>query len=263
MKFVTGLLIAIQFFTAIPIRKNFPMDNKHLEKTIQSFPLVGLMQGLIYSGLLYGLLEWTSFSPLAIAFMIWLATIIVTGGLHIDGWMDMSDAYFSYRDKKRRLEIMQDSRVGAFGVISLLVLLSSRFLFIYEVTVFQSSLSYFLIMIIPFLSKILMGMILLHVPAAKKDGMASYFKQAAGKHTLMIYPGYIVLLLGILILSDQHLLLPYLLMVLIIIGYYFFIKKKAVHHFGGITGDIVGASVEGCENILWMTLWLLHYFVMV
>ena len=47
--------------------------------------------------------------------------------------MDASDAFFSYRDRERRLEIMKDPRIGAFGVLRCLVLLSARFLFIYEI----------------------------------------------------------------------------------------------------------------------------------
>lgn len=263
MKFLKGFLITIQFFTAIPIKRNLPMDQAHLEKSIQTFPLVGLLQGLIYGTLLYVLNEWTVLSSLAIAFIVWLASLVVTGGLHIDGWMDMSDAYFSYQDKERRLEIMKDSRVGAFGVISLLVLLSSRFLFIYEIIDFQSALAFILIVFIPFLSKTLMGFVLLRVPSAKKDGMAIYFKQAERKSTLAIYPVYIILLAGVLFFFESALLLPFLLMILITVCSFFLIRKKTIQHFGGITGDLVGASVEGCENILWMTLWILHYFVMV
>ena len=54
------------------------------------------------------LFNWTPFSPLAAAFFVWLALIVLTGGIHLDGWMDASDAFFSYRDKQKRLEIMKD-----------------------------------------------------------------------------------------------------------------------------------------------------------
>ena len=91
-----------------------------------------------------------AFSPLAVAFVVWLSLIILTGGLHLDGWMDASDAFFSYRDKQRRLEIMKDPRIGAFGVLSVIVLLSARFLFIYEIILQAVEATYFFLFLIPF-----------------------------------------------------------------------------------------------------------------
>ncbi|WP_068677375.1 adenosylcobinamide-GDP ribazoletransferase [Oceanobacillus sp. Castelsardo] len=261
--FITGFLITIQFLTALPIKKSLPMGKDYIEKSIQSFPLLGLLQGTFYSILLYILLEWTPFSTLAIAFIIWLATILITGGIHLDGWMDMSDAYFSYQDKEKRLEIMKDPRAGAFGVMSLLVLLSSRFLFIYEVIQFPTIVTFLVIVLIPFLSKVVMGMVLLHIPAAKKEGLASFFQNAAKKTTLYIYPVYLIIIVALISMIDFHFIFLALLFVLIALVCYLLIRRKSVKHFGGITGDILGASGEGTENILWMTLWLLHYFAMV
>ena len=103
------------------------MEKKYIHRSIQTFPLVGLLLGLIMGGVLYALAEWTPFSVLATAFILWLLTILLTGGLHLDGWIDASDAFFSYQDQARRLEIMKDSRTGAFGVISVIVLLGTRF----------------------------------------------------------------------------------------------------------------------------------------
>ena len=84
------------------------MDRDHIERAVKTFPLLGLLQGIFYAGSIVCLLNWTPFSPLAAAFFVWLALIFVTGGIHLDGWMDASDAFFSYRDKEKRLEIMKD-----------------------------------------------------------------------------------------------------------------------------------------------------------
>ncbi|MEH7382844.1 adenosylcobinamide-GDP ribazoletransferase [Bacillus sp. JJ1533] len=262
MKWIKGFLISLQFLTALPIKMSLPMDKIHVEKSIQTFPLLGLLQGVLYSLLLLVLMEWTPFSLLATAFIIWLCTIILSGGIHLDGWMDASDAFFSYQDKEKRLDIMKDPRTGAFGVLSVIILLSCRFLFIYEILASLSALSFLLIMFIPFLSKGVMGMVLLAVPAVRKDGLASYFKKAARPNTLNIYPIYLVALLSLIAFIDIHFILPVLTLVVVAIGCYFFICRKSIKWFGGITGDVLGASAEGTENILWLTLWLLHYFVM-
>lgn len=263
MKWVKGFLLNLQFFTAIPIHIALPMDKKHLQGSIQTFPLVGLLQGILYSLLLYVLMQWTPFSILAIAFALWLLTIVITGGIHLDGWMDASDAYYSYQDKEKRLEIMKDPRTGAFGVLSVLILLSARFLFLYEIIGSITWTSYWLIVFIPFLSKGVMGTILLTLPAAKREGLASLFQQSATVRDLGVYPVYIAIMLGLLLFQSVGILVSAMILMIVALACYGFIRIKVKKWFAGITGDVLGASVEGTELMLWMTLWLLHCFAMV
>lgn len=262
MMFWKGFLIDIQFFTAIPIRRELPMDKEHLKKAVQTFPLVGLMQGIIYSALLYLCLEFTPFSHLASAFLLWLATILLTGGIHLDGWMDASDAFFSYQDQEKRLEIMKDPRTGAFGVLSILVLLSCRFLFIYESIANVENVLFIIIALIPFLSKNVMGVLLLTVKTAKNEGLGALFQNAAKPQSLWLYPIYLICLL-ILVSFFNKQFFNIGILILISACCIFLFRRKAVKWFGGITGDVLGAAVEGTELLLWMTVWLLHYFVMV
>ncbi|WHY79675.1 adenosylcobinamide-GDP ribazoletransferase [Neobacillus sp. WH10] len=261
IKFMKGFLINLQFFTALPIPLELPMDKEHLRKAVQAFPLLGLFQGIIYSCLFYVFHEFTPFSHLAVAFMLWLATILVTGGIHLDGWMDASDAYFSYQDPEKRLEIMKDPRTGAFGVLSIIVLLGCKFLFIYESTLNVEQATYFFIAAIPFLSKSVMGVLLLTIKSAKNNGLGSLFQSAAKPRVLWIYPVYLMsFLFLVLLISKDYFLVG--LLILTAVCCLFLCRRKAVKWFGGITGDVLGASVEGTELILWMTVWLLHYFVM-
>lgn len=259
MKWIKGFLINIQFLTAIPLTIELPMDHAHIRKAVQTFPLLGLFQGVVYAVLLWGLNEWTPFSVLAIAFIIWLVTILISGGIHLDGWMDASDAYFSYRDIEKRLEIMTDPRTGAFGVISIILLLSSRFLFIYEIITMMKPETYFLIALLPFFSKAVMGGILLSVKAAKNEGLGAFFQASAKLSNLWIYAVYFLIIFIVFININVM-----MVMILFVasITCYLFLRRKIVKWFGGITGDVVGATAEGTELMLWMTLWLLHYFVM-
>lgn len=254
--------MGIQFFTSIPIPYAVPMDREHVERAVRTLPLLGLLQGIIYAGLLYGLLHWTSLSPFAAAFFLWLALIFVTGGIHLDGWMDASDAFFSFRDMERRLEIMKDPRMGAFGVLSVIVLLSARFLFIYEIVLFGTESVYLLIMLIPFLSKSMTGILIIKVRAAKEAGLGTMFKKAAGRYTLWFYPLYISIILAALWWLQPESFGGAIMLAVVTGVFLLFAAKKAVKWFGGITGDILGASIEGVEIVLWMALWLWHYFVM-
>jgi adenosylcobinamide-GDP ribazoletransferase len=260
--FVFGFILNIQFFSTIPLPSEVPVDKKHLKRALQTFPLLGIMQGVIYAGFLYILLEWTSLSALAVAFLVWLLIILLTGGLHLDGWLDCSDAYFSYRDQAARLRIMEDPRVGAFGILSVIVLLAARFLFIYEIILMSGIAVYFFIISIPFLGSMLMGMMLTLAPLAKEEGMAFFFRKAIRPKSIWTYPVYIILFLvgtGLFVPAFLYYLIIMLLAITIL---FLLFRRKSVKWFGGITGDVIGASREGAEIILWMIVWLLLYFGM-
>ncbi|WP_102272720.1 adenosylcobinamide-GDP ribazoletransferase [Cytobacillus massiliigabonensis] len=261
MKWIKGLLINFQFFTSIPVPIELPMDKDHLEKAIKTFPLLGLIQGGIYAFLFFAIIHWTPFSVLTAAMVLWLAGIITTGGIHLDGWMDTSDAFFSYRDREKRLEIMKDPRTGAFGVLSVIVLLAAKFFFMNEIAQQALPATYLFIVTIPFFSKMVMGVLLLKVKAAKKEGLGTLFKNASNKRTLVIYPIYIILLAAAGIVFNQ-LLFGMIVFMIVSTLFLFILSKKIISWFGGMTGDVLGASVEGMELVLWMTLWLLHYFAM-
>ncbi|MEH7748584.1 adenosylcobinamide-GDP ribazoletransferase, partial [Neobacillus drentensis] len=150
----------------------------------------------------------------------------------------------------------------AFGVLSILVLLSSRFLFIYESITNVENVLYIIITLIPFLSKSVMGILLLTVKAAKNEGLGALFQNAAKPQSLWLYPIYLIFLLLLVSFFYKDFLIIGTL-ILIAACCIFLFRRKAVKWFGGITGDVLGAAVEGTELVLWMTVWLLHYFVMV
>lgn len=261
-KFWIGLLINIQFFTALPIHASLPMEREFIASSMRTFPILGLLKGIIYSSLVYILLNVSPFSLLAVAFLLWVGMICLTGGLHLDGWMDASDAFFSYQEQEKRLEIMKDPRIGAFGVLSVLLLLSAKFLFIYEILQNWQAIDYVLLLLLPFFSKMVMGLLLIYVPEAKESGLGSFFKRAASPHITFVYLGYMIICVLALFFFYQEGLTVVLLLLTVSALSYFFLSKKMIKWFGGLTGDLLGASVEGTELILWASLWLLHYFVM-
>ncbi|MFC0300553.1 adenosylcobinamide-GDP ribazoletransferase [Virgibacillus soli] len=260
--YLYGLVMTVQFFSMLPINKEVPMTAKNMERAIRVFPLFGLFIGCIYSGFAYVLLQWTPLSPLASSFFLWLLIIVLTGGIHLDGWIDASDAFFSYRDPEKRLEIMKDPRVGAFGVLSVIVLLATKFIFIYEMISQVSPSTFVFILFIPFFSRTLMGMILVLVPSAKKDGLGYMFQKACRPKSVYFYLFYIVPVLITVGIWNEKVLIIVMIMLISVIILFFFIRRKAVKWFTGITGDVVGAATEGVEVFLWMIVWLLLCYVM-
>src|SRR5699024_2893866 len=255
--------INLQFFTSIPVKRELTMGRFYLSYAVRTFPLLGLLQGVIYAFILFVLLSFTPLSDVMIALCLWLVLIFLSGGIHLDGLIDTSDAYFSYRDPEKRLEIMQDPRVGAFGVLSVIVFLAVRFVILYELITMAGASTYLLVMLIPFLGKILMGAYLQVLPVARNNGMAHFFKQGASRSFQVVYGSYLIIIGIVIGLLNIELFPSYLILVscMFVIG--FIIAGRIVKHFSGISGDTLGASSEGMELVLWIVMWLLHSFAMV
>ncbi|GLY11575.1 adenosylcobinamide-GDP ribazoletransferase [Pseudobacillus badius] len=251
-----GFLLNVQFFSAVPVRRELPVDAVHLRAALRMFPLFGLTKGIVYGALFLLLIEWSPLSPLGSAFLFWLLPILWTGGLHLDGWIDTSDAFFSYRDRSRRLEILKDPRVGAFGVLSLIVLLAARFLFIYEIFLFGNSQVVYFIILIPFYSQMITGLLLNGVAPAKQEGIAYFFQQGKDSRLAAGYGFWTIVIAGLFFAWTKS-LLSLLLLAFLAYLFFLFARRGALKHFGGITGDLLGASLEGAEGCLWMILWLL------
>jgi adenosylcobinamide-GDP ribazoletransferase len=256
-----GLLLCIQFFTVIPYKKELPWERDTIEWCLRFFPIVGLLIGF-FGWLQVGVLTaYTPLSTLFIAFWLMFYFIAITGGLHLDGWMDCSDAFFSYRSKEKRLQIMEDPRVGSFAVLSVIFLLGFRFLFIYELV--NQSLAYVMIgvLIIPILSRTMVVGMLIKGKLAKNTGLAASFQKEVRAPIVKVVVLLTILLVGYLAFLLQNVWWSIVLITASLVFYLLF-YTFCIKQFGGINGDTLGALLEGGETFLWFILWLLPYFVM-
>ena len=121
-----NFLIALGFRTKIPISKKILISDKNLSESIVFFPLAGLLLGLILA-LLNTLLGPIMPAGLVNISLI-LALTLLTGALHLDGFADTIDGFSAKTNSKEDiLAIMRDSRIGAMGVIGLVILLLFKF----------------------------------------------------------------------------------------------------------------------------------------
>ncbi|MFP3918984.1 adenosylcobinamide-GDP ribazoletransferase [Lysinibacillus telephonicus] len=246
---LNGLLLSFQFFTSLPIQKQLPMNKKSVTAMYVTMPILGLLMGSTIAIIIFINEHFLQFSSLLLAVCIVVANIVMTGGLHLDGWMDMGDAYFSYQAKERRLEILEDSRIGAFGAISLVVLVLLKIAFIYEVLNKLESVSYLFFICIPFLSRIAVLIYFLSTGPVKEKGLAAYFKaQVIHRRVWISIAIYILLLiLASYFFSTSCLLILFGAMLFFIYLY----RQWTNRNFGGMTGDLIGALYEGAELFLW------------
>ncbi|MFC5521325.1 adenosylcobinamide-GDP ribazoletransferase [Polaromonas jejuensis] len=129
-QFIREYLLAVQFFTRIPITGRLAdwvgYSPELLRTSAAHFPGIGVVVGAVAAAvyaLLQGVLPDTTFTPLASAVFSTVATLLLTGGFHEDGLADVADGLGGSYDRARSLEIMKDSRVGAFGAMALMLAL--------------------------------------------------------------------------------------------------------------------------------------------
>lgn len=129
-QFIREYLLALQFFTRIPITGRLAnwvgFSPELLRASTAHFPGVGLVVGCVAAAAYYlpqTLLPDTTFTPLVAAVFSTIATVMLTGGFHEDGLADVADGLGGSHHRERALEIMKDSRVGSFGVMALVLAL--------------------------------------------------------------------------------------------------------------------------------------------
>jgi adenosylcobinamide-GDP ribazoletransferase len=134
MNALRHFLLALQFFTRIPVTGALAgwvgYSPAMLRASAAYFPAVGLLVGLISAVLSLGLaqvLPATAFTPLVVAVAGTLLSVWITGAFHEDGLADVADGLGGSADRRRALEIMKDSRIGAFGAIALVLALGFKF----------------------------------------------------------------------------------------------------------------------------------------
>ena len=103
-------------------------DEKAKDKMLLFLPIVGLEIGAIWAGLAW-LCRLLNLPSMITALVLSAYPYIVTGFLHLDGYMDVTDAVKSWRCLERRREILKDSHVGSFAVIGIVLLMIAQFAF--------------------------------------------------------------------------------------------------------------------------------------
>lgn len=236
-------LLALQFLTIITLIPNLKADGTMLSKSSAYFPIIGLIIGILTA-----VFDWTISDIFpnyitGILDVIWL--VILQRGLHLDGLGDTFDGIIGGHTPERSLEIMKDSRCGAFAIVSItLVLLLKAGLFT-SLTFANNNEGWRFIILALCLSRWgihFMGFLSRY--AREQGGLGSYFTGNKVKNTLwlstvsaMAVAFFVLNFKGILIL------LCLALWTWFFAGYF---RRK----LGGITGDVMGAYNEITEVLI-------------
>lgn len=225
-------LIALQFLTILPIKIKSNIKEKDYGGSLLYFPAAGTLIGILLSLTAYGV----EFLPnLAKGAIILIASIIITGGIHIDGFADTCDGFYAGNTKEKILKIMRDSHMGAMGAIGITALLILKFSLITSIP------PYFLckaLIMTAVFSRWSQAFACSLSPYARENGKAKFFIEysnlkntAAGALFTLALFIFLAKLKGIIIFSFS------LIFALFFIRY---VKRK----LGGMTGDTIGAVNE-------------------
>ena len=122
---VAELLVALRFLTRLPVPFVRTLDAPPLDAAMTMFPLAGAIIGAL-TGTVLILAGFAGLPELLTASLAIAVGLIITGALHEDGLSDMVDGFGGGHTREQRLDIMRDSRIGAYGALALGLLLMAR-----------------------------------------------------------------------------------------------------------------------------------------
>lgn len=239
-----GLVLALQFLTRIPLPVACPWTPATRRWAIRAYPLVGLLIGsvLVLSALLLNFIGAPTPITALLLLSLWVA---LSGGLHLDGVMDLADALGSNQPLERRWEIMKDAQIGSFGILALLFLMAWKGVLLWALLAYQAPLWWLLA--VPALGRFAGVALLVLTPCAHSKGLAWSWRQSLSPRDV----GYALLPLLLLVVVFPGLIA----WGLVIVVWVAFARKALLRLFNGINGDMVGATIEGGELWLLVLMW--------
>lgn len=248
MRFISIL----QFLTRISIKRDIGYD-PHMERGIVYFPVVGAIIGLIlFVG--FRVFNWI-FSGIdniyLLATLILILELIITGGLHMDGFGDTFDGFFSYRSKDSILEIMRDPRLGTNGLLAIMALVVLKI--VAMATLIDYNMAVYLIFM-PIVGRLAGVFLTYKTRPARENGMGNMFIGKCSISALVLAS----LFTALSAIAIEYLIgfNTYIFIYLYLIGsmvLIFVLSRLLIdlsyRRIDGITGDLLGCVIEISEVV--------------
>ena len=235
---MTAFWIALQFLTTLPVSlKQLPSPQQNAQSLL-FYPVVGLLIGAV----LWGVASLLQFLPLVLSSsLILVLWIWLTGGLHLDGLADTADAWVGgFGDPERTLKIMKDPASGPIGVLSLLMCCLLKWSTLY-VLLEQQYLA--ALLLVPVLARLSALLLFLSTPYLRAQGLGTSIQAYLPKTGAKI----------VIALTFASAALWGWLGLIAVLTFIFctvYLRHKFMLRLQGITGDMVGASIEISETMV-------------
>jgi len=232
--------LALSFLTLLPVGRDIQATPEMLGRSMGLFPAVGLLLGLglcLINGVLQGLLPRAVLDCLLI-----LLLIIATGALHLDGVADLFDGLAGGKNRASILEIMKDSRVGAIGVVGLVMVLLLKYLSLFQVPLEYKNAA---LILMPTAGRWMQVCLCRYAPYVRTGGgTGQAFVENVGSEEF--WTASVTLVVAALLLFGVKGIVPLIsVAVAAMLSLRYFNRR-----LGGITGDVLGAMTEMVEVLM-------------
>ncbi len=237
---IESLMLAIQFYTRIPIPSWVQYSDATQHGSTKYLPLVGLFVGAIGAGISFLLLPHVSvYLALTISMAV---TLFLTGAFHEDGFADFCDGFGGGYTKGRILEIMKDSRIGTYGTVGLCLLLGIKMLTLAETPVEHIP---FIILFGHSISRAVPVLFLFTSSYVSLNGKSNHLQKNISTVALLFSMTCALIPVG---LYDWKLLATFSTL---LVPTFLIFRWYVLKHIGGYTGDVLGALQQLSELIFY------------
>lgn len=245
LRAAADLAACLRFFSRVPVpavnRLDDPSQLPAFSRAAWLVPVAGALLALP-PALLLALLGLTDLPPLAASLLAVAFAMMLTGALHEDGLADVADGFFGASRRERRLEIMKDSRIGAFGTLALVVCVGLRAVLLAALMARVGALSAALLLIlVEAASRAAMVGVWTALAPARPDGLAAASGQPSSRAAMVaMLLGLAAALTGLALLPAPAVFAALLLAATAATGTALLARAR----IGGHTGDVLGATQQ-------------------
>lgn len=240
-----SFVIAFSMYSRIPM-PFIEWSERGMKYAFCFFPLIGAVIGACVNGFAWAAAR-AGLGSLAFALLGTAIPLLITGGIHMDGFLDVTDARSSFQSRERKLEILKDPHAGAFAIAGCgvyLLLYAAAFSELKE-SAFPSIAGIYV------MTRALSGLSVLCFPKARKDGLAAAFAKGTGSGTPVVKLVLVLWLLagaGFVFFTSGA--VNAVALSAAAAAAFFWYHHMAMHEFGGTTGDLAGYFLQTAELVM-------------
>jgi len=235
---IQDFLVALVFLTRLPISLRFSFDMSALRTASRCFPVIGIIVGGL-SGAVFMVAFAIGLPALLSAFLAIASQTLLTGALHEDAIGDVADGFGGGTTRMEKLEIMHDSRVGIYAVLTLIFVIGMKVVAISSAT--NPMIIFAILVSAATVSRALMTWGMYLMPSARADGLG----HSAGRPPILAPLTATVIAILVAIVSLGNLMGATAFLVAIVSAA--LMGFIAYRQIGGQTGDVLGAIQQISE----------------